>query len=89
MTALKASWEVRAGIIPGQAMPEFTKQWHYTSADGAKDEEDGKARHARSQSEGLAYHSLFAKMRSEATDYHLQVSNPQMLNWAELTFIWY
>lgn len=79
-TRLKAAWEVRAGLIPGQAMPEYTKRFLYTSEDY---EEDG--RHAKE----FAYHPIFMKRMAEASSYHHQISNPQTLNWAELTFLWY
>lgn len=77
---LKAAWEVCAGLIPGQPMPEYTKRFVYTSEDY---EEDG--RHAKE----LEYHPIFMKRMAEASSYHQQMSNPQTLNWAELTFIWY
>jgi len=87
--AAKGAWEVRAGIIPGQAMPELTRRWVYTSADREKDETESQLAAERSATAGLAYHAIFAKMRAEAVDYHLQMSNPRVMNWAELTFIWY
>lgn len=78
--SLKASWEVRAGVIPGQPIPELTKQFYYTSRDY---EEDGE--HAKE----LNYQPLFMKQMACASSYHQQMSNPQLNNWAELTFIWY
>lgn len=78
--ALKAAWEVRAGVIPGQAMPEYTKRFLYTSRDH---EEDG----AHAQETG--YQPLFMKQMACASSYHQQMSDPRMNNWAELTFIWY
>lgn len=77
---LNAAWEVRAGLVPGQAMPEYTKQFFYTDADY---EEDGK--HASE----FAYQPIFMQRMVQASNYHQQMSNPQTLNWAELTFIWY
>ncbi len=77
--SLRAVWEVRAGVIPGQAMPEYTKRFPYTSDDY---EEDGK--HAKD----FSYHPIFMKRMAEATSYHQQMSNPQTLNWAELVFLW-
>ena len=78
--ALKAAWEVRAGIIPGQPIPELTKQFFYTSRDH---EEDGE--HAKE----LGYQPLFMKQMACANSYHMQMSDPRINNWAELTFIWY
>ncbi len=40
--ALRTSFEVVAGLIPGQPMPEYTKQWHL--ADGFTEEEWHRAR---------------------------------------------
>lgn len=77
---LKAAWEVRAGLIPGQPMNEYSKRFFYTSDEY---EEDGK--HAAD----LEYHPIFMRKMAEAASYHMQMSNPRMLNWAELTFIWY
>jgi hypothetical protein len=80
MEALKAAWEVRAGVIPGQAMPEYTKRWLYTSKMREEDEAHGSE---------ISYHATFSKMRAEAVDYYIQISMPNLNNWAELTFIWY
>jgi hypothetical protein len=80
MSALKASWEVRAGLIPGQPRPEFTRRFHYTSEDRAEDEKHGSE---------MSYHADFAKMRAVALDYFMQVSMPALNNWAEITFLWY
>lgn len=80
LVALKAAWEVRAGWTPGRPMPEYTKRWIYTSDDY---EQDGA--HAKD----LAYQPIFMKRMAEASSYHQQMSNPQALNWADLTFIWY
>jgi len=80
MEALKASWEVVAGVVPGSAVPDWTKQWHYTSAEREEDEKHGTEPN---------HHSTFARMRAEALDYFAQVSMPHYSNWAELRFIWY
>jgi hypothetical protein len=80
---LKGAWEVRAGIIPGTPMEQFSKRFFYTSADKDADEK------ANPEGKDLAYHSILAKRRAEAMDYFLQVSLPQLNNWAEITFIWY
>ena len=79
---LKASWTIRAGVIPGQSMPEFFRQYFYTSE---MDQQD-TANNPRGSNPG--YHSLLAKMRAEAMDYYVQVSMPQMNNWAEIVFLW-
>lgn len=80
MLTAKAAWEVRAGLVPGTALPEYTKRWSYTSADY---ESDGK--HA----DEPQYMTLFNRMQFEAMSYHLQMSNPKLNNWAQLSFLWY
>lgn len=81
MVALKGQWTVRAGVIPGQALENFTRVWRYTSQHDEKDR-------AANPNRDPAYHSIFAKLRAEAMDYYLQVSLPQLNNWAAIEFIW-
>lgn len=78
---LKAVWEVKAGLTPGQELALYTKQWLYTTEDDAADR-------AANPNGDPAYHSILAKKRAEALDYYLQVSLPQLNNWARLDFIW-
>ena len=78
--SLKASWEIVAGVVPGTPVQDWTKRWHYTSAQREEDEKHGSEPN---------YHSTFAKMRAEALDYYSQISMPHYSNWAQLTFIWY
>jgi len=33
MDALKCSIEVKAGVLLGTPMPEYTRQWHFTQKD--------------------------------------------------------
>ena len=35
--ALKAQFSVMAGVVPGVAIAEFTRTWHYTSLDFEED----------------------------------------------------
>jgi hypothetical protein len=80
MEALKAAWEIHAGLIPGQPMKEYTRRLIYTSTDYDTDGE-----HAKDE----AYQTIFNARQFEAMSYHLQMSNPRLNNWAELSFIWY
>ena len=80
--AAKGCWIVTAGILPTQPLPQFTRKWIYTSEHDQQDR-DNNPNH------DPAYHSIFAKMRAEAMDYYLQVSLPQLNNWADMKFIWY
>jgi len=78
--ALVAAWEIRAGLIPGQPIPEYTKKFLYTSSDKEED-----AAHAKD----IGYQPLFMKQLACAGAYHQQMSDPRVNNWAELTFVWY
>ena len=80
VNALKASWEVRAGVISGDPRADYTRHWRYTSEDYAEDE---------AHRDNATYHSIFAKLRAEALDYYVQVSMPNLNNWAEISFLWY
>lgn len=75
----KGAWQVRAGLIPKEPLPEFTKKWMYTSADYEQDSRIQKPSEV----------AKFSKLRAEAMDYYLQISDPRLNNWAELVFIWY
>jgi hypothetical protein len=76
--ALKAAWTIEAGLIPGVPRPEFTRRFEYTS-DQAEQDADLEAHQ----------HAEFSKIRATAIDYYLQVSFPQVNNWANIAFIWY
>lgn len=78
--ALAGAWEVRAGVIPSQPIPEFTQQWFYLASDREIDNQTSSKPWA---------HARFSKIRAEAMDYFTQVSMPHLNNWAEITFIWY
>ena len=77
--ALSATWEVRAGVIPGEPLPQFTRRFEYTSHDRDADEKGSSP----------AFHAKFSQLRAQAMDYYLQVSLPHLNNWATITFIWY
>jgi hypothetical protein len=80
MEQLTASWEIRAGVIPGTPISEYTRQFHYTSRDKEEDSAHSKE---------FGYQPLFMKQMACAAAYHQQMSDPRVNNWAELTFIWY
>lgn len=77
--ALKASWEVFAGILPGEPMPEYTKRWYYTSEDYQQD--------CKNADDGKPYNQFSEKMR-EAIEYSKQAMNPARVNWVRVDFLW-
>jgi len=77
MTRAKAFWTVTAGIIPGDAMVEYSKQWGYTSEDYEQDRE------VEVMSE-----SVFARMDREAHAYAKSITHPAYVNWVKVEFLW-
>lgn len=73
MTAMRAYWGVRAGLIPGEEMPEYRRQWSYSSADY---EADGHRRGER-----------YKAMGTEARDYAAELSFGG-LNWVNAEYLW-
>ncbi len=77
MLAAKALFEVRAGVIPGQAMDEYTKQWGYTSADYEAD-----------QTVPQDQPTVFSQRLQQAHDYAMGLSNPAYVNWVRVDWVW-
>jgi hypothetical protein len=86
--ALKASWTVRGGLIPGSnVQPELTRQWIYTSDDYAIDSEATRGETPGPHPEKPP--TRFETRRIEAAAYWAELNDPRQHNWAELVFIWY
>jgi hypothetical protein len=77
MTAGRCAWEVRAGIIPGQAMPEHTRLWGLTSAEW--EGPDGLHVFIERQAAAQGYAAYLALLSSQGRE----------VNWVEATFIWF
>lgn len=73
MNALKACWAVRAGLVPGEEMEEYRRQWCYTSQDY---EADGRERGER-----------YKAMEREAHTYAGQLTSGG-LNWVNVEYLW-
>jgi len=77
MTAAKAFIEVRAGILPGEAMAEYGKRWGYTSDEYEQDKKTPQDQP-----------TIFSKQLQEAHDYAMGLSNPAYVNWVRVDWIW-
>jgi hypothetical protein len=77
LTAAKAFFEVRAGIIPGEALAEYTKTWGYTSADYEQDKKTPQNQE-----------TIFSMRLREAHDYALGITNPGYVNWVRVDWLW-
>ena len=84
-TRLRCSFEVFAGIIPGQAMPELTRRWLITSeaweGENQMTDEQFKAAHPDGR-------STFLEFRDAAHDYAKELTDPRTLNWVRVDFVW-
>lgn len=73
MAALRASWQVFAGLIPGTPMAEATKTWLYTSEHFYDD--------------GMQRGPVYQRAASEAHDYARQLEAGGY-NWVKVEYIW-
>lgn len=85
--ALKASWTVYGGIIPGEPIAEFTQRWEYTS-------EDLEADRLTTEGETPGPHpekppTQFEICRNAATARWTYLNDPRRLNWVRVDFLWY
>lgn len=73
MNALKAQWKISAGILLGQPMEEFEKVFSYTSK--MYDDDQRGSTH-------------YLDMLNEVHDYAKSLSNPGIINWLTVDFVW-
>lgn len=76
----RAAWEVTAGLIPGQAMDEYTRRWVLTAKEYWED--DGKG-------PSLQGAALFNAHLVAAMEYARYLMNPGALNWVRVDWIWF
>lgn len=78
MPIAKATWEVQAGLIPGQPMEEFSRQFVYTDADYEKDRQVPPDEMTQFTA------SMYAAM-----DYAKSLTDPRRVNWVSVNWIWF
>jgi hypothetical protein len=77
MKRTKALFTVKGGVIPDQAMAEYTRRWSYN-----EEEFDQDCRTPEDQP------TIFAQRLDEAHSYAKGLSNPAFLNWVRVEWIW-
>lgn len=95
MTAAKAMWQVTAGVLPGTTEDEYTRAWGYTSRDYEADKlitaENARiiinAENEKELSE--VTDTKFMLLRDEAYNYAKEITDPNVVNWVKVDFIWY
>jgi hypothetical protein len=75
----RAAWEVTAGLVPGQAMPEYTRRWVIASSEWYG--QDGQP-----TPQGVA---AFNAALVGAQEYARYLMNPGALNWVRVDWIWF
>jgi hypothetical protein len=78
MTRAKGFWTVTAGVLLNESMPEYGKQWCYTSADYEQD-----IKNAENGEE-----TGFMRMDREAHEYARSITHPSFVNWVKMEFLW-
>ncbi len=73
MEAARCAWEVTAGIIPGQPMPEYSRRWGLTSK----------------QWESAGNVALYNSCLVAAMEYARYLMEPRSLNWVRVDWIWF
>jgi hypothetical protein len=80
--AARLCFQVMAGVVPGSALPEFTEEWWL----------DSDTYHAllnRADMTPDHPENLFTRARDEAHWYAKQLTDPSMVNWVRVEFIYF
>lgn len=79
--AAKLLIEVKAGVIPGKPIAEFTKRWTWTNVDQAEMVNSDI-------SERAAAEYRYIQMAGESREYAASLENPKQLNWVRRDWVW-
>lgn len=82
----RCCWEVHAGIIPGQPMPEHTRRWVITSEVWELENNMSEAEFKEAHPDGW---STFWKFRDAAYEYARALNDPRCLNWVRVEWVWF
>jgi hypothetical protein len=77
MAALKGYWQVTAGIIPRDIMPEHTRVLQYLDSDYEADQQVTDPTKLK-----------FTQLRDEAYEYAAGLNDPGRLNWVTVEWMW-
>ncbi|MGB9181843.1 MAG: hypothetical protein WCB68_21615 [Pyrinomonadaceae bacterium] len=80
--AAKVCYQVLAGLVPGSAMPEFTEEWWITG---------GQWDAINSNPEMTTDHpdNLFMRAQAESYWYAERLTDPRVVNWVRVDFIYF
>ena len=78
---LRCTWSVTAGIIPGEPIPDYSRQWCLTSEQWEKDLAAANQGNPDPPWTFLAY-------QTAAREYAQSLENPRSLNWVKCEWMW-
>lgn len=81
-TTAKVCYQVMASLLPGQPMPEFTEEWWVSG-------EEWEAMTGNPQLGADSPDNLMVRYGDEARWYQERVTNPSVVNWVKLEFIYF
>lgn len=81
---MRCAWEVTAGIVPGTPMPDYSRRWIITSECWEKMNSLSDEEFKREFPEG----SFYLRFLEEAHNYAKELTQPQLLNWVRVEWIW-
>ena len=79
MIAMKCLWEVRAGMIPGEPMQEFTRRWSHTLAELNAPPGPG---------ETTAFTKTMFEVYAYASELQSLSASGRVPNWVTMEYIW-
>jgi hypothetical protein len=85
-TRARCAWIVTAGVIPGTAEEEHTRQWVISSETFYQEDEMSDDEFTKAHPDGK---STFKEYCDEAFEYARSLHNPRYLNWVRVDWIWY
>ena len=75
--AAKAFWQVTAGLHQEHIIPEYSRQWGYTSSEYEKDCQTPESEP-----------TIFQKRDIEVHEYARSITDPRRVNYVKLEFLW-
>jgi hypothetical protein len=79
MKSVSCGWTVDAGVIPERPMPEYRKNFYYTSEMRERDAKLGKDVDTNE----------FTELLKQVHEYAMGISDPNRVNWVRVDWVWF
>jgi hypothetical protein len=87
MRALRLHINVMAGVIPGQPIPEHTRQWRWVT--GNKELKlEGNTLYVPEGAPASEVSVLYNKLCDDAAQYMRSLQSPNHFNWVRCEWLW-